>query len=77
MTPLVENIMEGVDEGTCLSYGFHGYSTKVDSRFGVDKDIKEMVSAAHRRGIRILMDVLINHTGPVLAVDAKGDANLR
>jgi alpha-amylase len=73
MTPLVENISEGVDEGTGLSYGFHGYWTKdwtkTDQRFGTEKDIKEMVTAAHRRGIRILMDVVINHTGPVTDSD--------
>jgi alpha-amylase len=73
MTPLVENISDGVDEGTGLSYGFHGYWTKdwtkPDPRFGTEKDIKEMVAAAHRRGIRILMDVVINHTGPVTASD--------
>ncbi len=73
MTPLVENITDGVDEGTGLSYGFHGYWTKdwtkTDARLGTDTDIKEMVSAAHARGIRILMDVVINHTGPVTSSD--------
>lgn len=73
MTPLVENISDGVDEGTGLTYGFHGYWskdwTKPDPRFGTEKDIKDMVMAAHRRGIRILMDVVINHTGPVTDSD--------
>lgn len=67
MSPLVENITSGVDEGTGLSYGFHGYWTKdwtkTDARLGTDADIREMVKAAHKRGIRILMDAVINHTG--------------
>ncbi len=75
MSPLVENITSGVDEGTGLSYGFHGYWTKdwtkTDARLGTDADIREMVKAAHKRGIRILMDAVINHTGPVTPTDTK------
>lgn len=44
MTPLVENISVGVDEGSGLSYGFHGYWTKdwtkIDARLGTEQDIK-------------------------------------
>lgn len=75
MTPLVENITDGVDEGTGLSYGFHGYWTKdwtkIDARLGTEKDVKEMVEAAHKKGIRILMDAVINHTGPVTPSDTQ------
>jgi alpha-amylase len=75
MTPLVENITDGVDEGTGLSYGFHGYWTKdwtkIDTRLGTEKDVKDMVEAAHKKGIRILMDAVINHTGPVTASDTQ------
>ncbi len=75
MTPLVENIYDGVNEGTGLSYGFHGYWTKdwtkIDARLGTEKDILEMVSAARKKGIRILMDAVVNHTGPVTPMDEK------
>lgn len=75
MTPLVENITEGVDEGTGFSYGFHGYWTKdwtkIDTRLGTEKDVKDMVEAAHKKGIRILMDAVINHTGPVTPSDTQ------
>jgi alpha-amylase len=75
MTPLVENIATGVDEGTGLSYGFHGYWTKdwtkTDSRLGTEKDITDMINTAHKHGIRVLMDAVINHTGPVTASDIK------
>ncbi|MCE2789347.1 MAG: hypothetical protein LW630_05480 [Saprospiraceae bacterium] len=73
MTPLVENITAGVDEGTGLSYGFHGYWTKdwtrIDSRIGDEGLVKRMVELAHSQGIRILMDAVVNHTGPVTAND--------
>ncbi len=75
MTPLVENIIGSVDEGTGKSYGFHGYWTKdwtaFDKRIGSKEDIAEMVKTAHKHGIRVLMDVVINHTGPVTATDSK------
>ncbi|MDO5977806.1 alpha-amylase family glycosyl hydrolase [Flavivirga spongiicola] len=69
MTPIVEQIHGGTDEGTGLSYGFHGYWTRdwtaLDPNFGTKEDLHELVEAAHRKGIRIVLDAVINHTGPV------------
>jgi len=68
MTPIVEQIHAGVDEGTGLTYGFHGYWTKdwttLDPNFGTEEDLKELVETAHENGIRILLDAVINHHGP-------------
>jgi len=73
MTPIVENIHDGTDEGTGLSYGFHGYWAKdwtvIDPNFGTKEDLTEMVQAAHNKGIRVLLDAVINHTGPVTEKD--------
>ena len=73
MTPIVEQIHGGTDEGTGLSYGYHGYWTKdwtsIDSNFGTKEDLKELVAIAHKNGIRILLDAVINHTGPVTEKD--------
>lgn len=73
LTPIVEQIHEGVDEGTGLSYGFHGYWTRdwsaLDPNFGSKKDLAELVAKAHAKGIRILLDGVINHTGPVTDTD--------
>lgn len=73
-TPIVEQIHDGVDEGTGLSYGFHGYWardwTALDPNFGTKKDLAELVQKAHAKGIRIMLDGVINHTGPVTDMDS-------
>jgi len=73
MTPIVEQIHDGTDEGTGLSYGFHGYWasdwTAIDPNYGTKEDLKELVAAAHKNGIRVLLDAVINHTGPVTEKD--------
>ncbi len=73
LTPIVEQIHDGVDEGTGLSYGYHGYWardwTALDPNFGTKKDLAELVSKAHAKGIRIVLDGVINHTGPVTDID--------
>lgn len=72
-TPVVEQIHGATDEGTGNSYGYHGYWTKdwtaLDPNFGTREDLEEMVKTAHSKGIRVLMDVVLNHTGPVTAID--------
>lgn len=72
-TPVVEQIHGGTDEGTGFTYAFHGYWTKdwtaLDPNFGTMEDLAELVSTAHSKGIRIVMDAVINHTGPVTKMD--------
>ncbi len=73
MTPVVEQIHGATNEGTGNTYGYHGYWTKdwsaIDPNYGTKEDLKELVEAAHKKGIRILLDAVINHTGPVTEKD--------
>lgn len=79
MTPVVEQIHSGTDENTGYTYGYHGYWTKdwtaMDPNFGTSEELKELVTVAHERGIRILLDAVINHTGPVTDQDPVWPSN--
>jgi neopullulanase len=50
------------------STGFHGYNPQdfyaVDEHFGTFAKLKELVELAHRSGIKIIQDEVVNHTGP-------------
>jgi len=50
--------------------GYHGYwitdFTHVDPHFGSDEDFARLVTAAHARGIKVYMDIVVNHTADVI-----------
>jgi len=50
------------------STGFHGYNPqdfyRVEEHFGSFAKLRELVDAAHRNGIKIIQDQVMNHTGP-------------
>jgi alpha-amylase len=72
-SPIAEQIHGSVDEGTGNTYGYHGYWakdwTQIDPNWGTEEEFAKLVEAAHSKGIRIVMDVVINHTGPVTEKD--------
>ena len=47
---------------------YHGYGIQdfldVDPRFGDRRDLVDLVAAAHHEGLRIVLDVIFNHSGP-------------
>ncbi len=48
------------------SPSYHGYDVsdyyRVEPAYGSNEDFKRFVAAAHRRGIRVLVDMVLNHT---------------
>lgn len=63
----------GGTKGDFPHYAYHGYYTqdwtKLDANMGNEADLRRLVDEAHRRGIRILFDVVMNHTGYATLAD--------
>ena len=60
-------IFENNDAPNPDSDKYHGYSIQsylnVDPRFGTKEDLVELVDAAHQKGMRVFLDVVLNHSG--------------
>jgi alpha-amylase len=75
-TPLIENVHGFVEEGEWgRTYAYHGYWPKdwtaVDPNLGTEADFAAMVKAAHARNLRVIVDVIANHAGPVTKRDPR------
>ncbi|OYY94821.1 MAG: alpha-amylase [Hydrogenophilales bacterium 28-61-23] len=59
---------------------YHGYGVQdfldVDPRFGTRDDLVALVKAAHAKGLRVILDIIFNHSGPnwLYPHDAPGGA---
>lgn len=72
LTPIVENV-KGVavtDEGkedVPYNAAYHGYwasdFTKLNPTLGTTEEFETMISEAHKRGMRIMVDIVVNHAG--------------
>ena len=67
INPIVKNIDGFVTGAGFPDWAYHGYWAddflKMDRRFGKEAQLKSLVEACHRRGIRVLLDVVYNHAG--------------
>jgi len=65
VTPPFKN--KPVQAGTA---GYHGYwitdFTQVDPHLGSNDDYRRFIDEAHARGIRVYMDIIVNHTADVI-----------
>ncbi|MEV0005942.1 pullulanase-type alpha-1,6-glucosidase [Micromonospora sp. NPDC050980] len=56
--------------GADVSAGYHGYwitdFTQVDPHFGSNAELKKLVDLAHRRGIKVYLDIIVNHTADII-----------
>lgn len=60
------------------SNSYHGYDVtdyyKIDSRFGTLEDYQELIYKAHKLGMKVLMDMVINHTSKSNVLFKKSEA---
>lgn len=63
----------GGTKGDFPHYAYHGYYpmdwTRLDANMGSEEDLRTLVDSAHKRGIRVLFDVVMNHTGYATLAD--------
>jgi glycosidase len=59
LNPVLENDMP--------DYSYHGYAAtdfyKVDQRFGSNEEYLELIAKAKEKGIKLIMDMILNHCG--------------
>jgi len=68
--PVVQKSVQG------NSSAYHGYwgidFTTVDPHLGSEADFKELVSQAHKLNMKVIIDVVVNHTADVIYYDSNG-----
>lgn len=72
ITPIVDNIEWNMrEEQHDNQYGYHGYwtkdFTKIDEHLGDLATFKELIDTAHDHGIKLMVDVVLNHAGYKMA----------
>lgn len=69
ISPIVENVKHNVryKDGDPSYYGYHGYWAsnfgELNPHFGTMEDFHNLIDSAHERGIKIMVDVVLNHSG--------------
>ena len=82
VAPIFKNKPVQVDSSSLYGHSsaYHGYwitdFMNVDPHFGSNEDFRALVDAAHRRGIKVFMDIITNHTADVIQYE-DGDGSYR
>lgn len=68
ITPIVKNIDTNMmADKNDKQFAYHGYwasdFTKIDPHLGTEEDLKELIDVLHENGIKLMVDVVINHSG--------------
>ena len=71
--PFVQNFVQSG------SSAYHGYFvtdfTKIDPHWGTNEDFKNVSDCAHRLGMKVILDIVVNHTGDIIQYGARADYN--
>lgn len=74
MTPILRNKAVQKD-----GFAHHGYWIvdfgEVDPHFGSNADLKQLITAAHQKGIKVFFDIITNHTADVVKYRECHDSN--
>jgi glycosidase len=65
VTPVLEQ--DPVENGTAAYHGYWGLDfTTVDPHLGTDQDFADLVTKAHGLGLKVYLDVVVNHTADIV-----------
>ncbi len=71
LTPSFKNKAVQLEDGP--SAGYHGYwvtdFTQIDPHLGTNAELRALVDAAHRRGMKVYFDIITNHTADVIGYE--------
>ena len=63
--PVLQNAVQG---GTSAYHGYWGLDfTTTDPHWGTEAEFKAMVDRAHELGLKVIMDIVMNHTGDLIS----------
>ncbi len=72
ISPVLKQVAHTFDEWTqqlVPANNYHGYATQnfldVEPRFGTRQDLRNLVAEAHRLGLLVILDIVLNHAGDV------------
>ena len=67
LNPVIENNQPQTNEGGAMRSAYHGYGFTdhyaIDRRLGGNAAYKNLIDAAHARGLKIIQDAVYNHAG--------------
>lgn len=67
ISPLADQVNTPVTGAGFPDWGYHGYwaedFTRIDPHLGTEEDLQKLLHEAHKRQIRVILDVVINHAG--------------
>ncbi len=76
LSPVVKNLERTADQD-----GYHGYwaldFTQTNPHFGTLTELQKLVNAAHKRKMKVLIDLVVNHTGRLFYYDINADGHLQ
>jgi glycosidase len=67
VTPVLKQ--DPVENGSAAYHGYWGLDfTTVDPHLGTDQDFADLVAKAHGLGLKVYLDVVVNHTADIVAL---------
>lgn len=69
--PFTNRAVQGGGSIENSSSSYHGYWqvdwTRIDPHLGTEQEMQDFIQAAHQRGIAVIFDAVVNHTGDVIS----------